>query len=538
MPESDGIGQRRDSQTAHPAVRGSLWVEMGGETVQPSFRSTGLRGLELLVERCRGPRPSTRLTALALACALALALPFAGGRARAADEGLRVKPSLGWSSGDHRLDLNLVSRFRTEFWDAHASEWDTFYALRTRVSAKYSFRNVVSLFAEFQDSRIYDLSAPSASGAGGLYRDWGNPGTPSRVHGDDLRQVWLELRPTEGLGVRIGRQDIKLGTQAMYKEGNWKYLKIKRASQRLVGTVGWTHGERSNDGVTAWYENDKHHVYGFFANPTTGVFDIDDAYSRQKHIRYGGVSWTAKRGTWLDNTEIRSFFLGYSDQRAAYPPGDGNGLEIYTLGFSAIGIYPMGAGNADLLIWTAVQFGDYGVLDHLAAAGVVEAGYQFTDVPTKPWLRAGINIASGDGDASDGDHGTFFNMLPTNHLYYGFADRLAFQNLMDLFAQLKLKPHERVGVDISVHHFRLVNDDDAKYFGTGAFTRGANFGIGANAPTGDNSFGTEIDAVVSVSLCPGMSLAGGYSRMWGHDFLNTKADENVDFAFLQLTLKY
>jgi hypothetical protein len=508
--------------------------------VRLSFAFANWRGLELPAGRCRQPRRSAFLRALAAACALALALPLAAGRAEAAggEDGLRVWPSFRWSSGDHSLDLTVSSRFRTEFWDAHAAEWDTFYALRTRVGAKYSYRNTVSLFAEFQDSRIYDLGA-NTSGAGALYRGFGGSNSPSRVHGDDLRQAWVELRPSEGIGIRAGRQDIKLGTQAMYSEANWRYLKIKRASQRLVGTVGWSHGERSNDAIAGSYETDNHHLYAFVANPTTGVFDIDDAYKRQEDILYGGISWTAKRGALIPNTEVRSFVLGYQDDRSMAKGGLPDEVEIYTAGFSAIGIYPMGPGNVDLLIWGAIQVGDFDDEDHLAGAGIVEAGYQLTEAPFKPWVRGGINIASGDGDPNDGDHNTFFNMLPTNHLYYGFADQLAFQNLMDLFAQLKLKLHERVGLNLFVHHFRLVTGNDMQYFGTGAFTKEGNFGFGGNPnPTGAKSYGTEVDAVVSASLCPGVSLSGGYSRLWGHDFLDGNADEDVDFAYLQVTLKY
>ena len=126
--------------------------------------------------------------------------------------------------------------------------------------------------------------------------------TPTVRH---LRQLWLDVKPIEGLGIRIGRQDINLGTEVMYPEGNWKYVKIKRGSQRLVGTVGWTHAERSNDGIRVAYDTGGHHLFAFAAQPTTGVFDIDDAYKRQGDILYGGLTWTVKRDTWLPNTELR-----------------------------------------------------------------------------------------------------------------------------------------------------------------------------------------------------------------------------------------
>jgi hypothetical protein len=479
-----------------------------------------------------------------LTLALLLSCGLGAGSALAEDpqeDGCRAAPSIGCVFGDHHVDLSVSTRLRTEFWDARAGDTDTFYAARTRIGLKYSFRDLVTLFGEFQDARIYSLS-PSSSGAGGLYRTFADG--RSRTHSDRLRQLWLEVRPLEGLGIRIGRQDIKLGTEAMYPEGNWKYLKIQRASQRLVGTVGWTHGERSNDGISVAYDTGNgHHIYGFAARPTTGVFDIEDAYHRQDDINYGGVSWTVKRDTWIPNTELRLFGLAYDDDRSARHGGRPDQVEVYTLGFSTIGVFPVGPGNVDVLVWGAYQFGDFtppgrlNDLDHNAAAGIFEVGYQFTEVPTKPWFRMGVNVASGDGDPNDSDHNTFFNMLPTNHLYYGFADQWAFQNLIDWFAQLMLKPHEKVGVNLTLHRFSLQNDDDFRYFGTGAYTR-SNFGYGAQPSRGYRSGGTEIDAVVNYDVNQHLSVQGGYAYMWGHGIFNNFRDENVSFGYLQVALKY
>ena len=223
----------------------------------------------------------------------------------------------------------LETRYRVEWWDAHKGQTDDFHALRTRVAAKFTYKSLFSLFAEFQDSRIYDLSA-NTSGAGALYRRFSKGGDSDHTNGQALRQAWLELRPIEGLSIRAGRTDIKLGTQAMYAEPNWKYLKINRASQRLVGTVGWTHGERSNDGGSLAYDTEGYHLYFFGAQPTTGVFDISGGYKRQPDIAYGGASLTAKRGTWLRDTELRGFFLGYSDNRPVEDGGKPRGRSRST----------------------------------------------------------------------------------------------------------------------------------------------------------------------------------------------------------------
>ncbi len=451
-------------------------------------------------------------------------------------DGCRVTPSIGCSFGEHSLDLSLVTRLRVESWRARAPSTETFYAARTRVGLEYSYGDLLTLFGEFQDARIYNLASDS-SGAGALYRAFSD----GRNHTDNqsVRQLWLDVKPIEGLGIRIGRQDIELGTEVMYPEANWKYVKIKRASQRLVGTVGWTHAERSNDAVRVSYDTQGggHHLFAFAAQPTTGVFDIKDAYQRQNDITYGGLTWTVKRDTWVPGTELRVFGLGYADDRGVSDGGLPNSVTIYTGGVSVIGFYPVGPGTLDLLAWGAYQFGRFNRLDHSAGAAILEAGYQLSDVPLEPWLRLGVNYASGDGDPTDGDHQTFFNMLPTNHLYYGFADQWAFQNLVDWFVQLMLEPHEKVGVNLALHQFYLANDNDARYFGTGAFNKQV-FGFGAQPSRGFGGGGTEIDAVASYTFNRHLSVEGGYSYMWGRGLFNASRYRNVSFGFLQLTLKY
>jgi hypothetical protein len=472
--------------------------------------------------------------------------PSAPAAQAASEDGCRVTPSIrcSWGGGDHVLGVGAESRARLEAWDSHRGDDSVFYAVRTRVRLQYDYKKLLTAFVEGQDAHLWSLNNDS-SGVAAVYRRFGPGANSSNTNGQDLRQAWLEIRPIEGLSLRGGRTDINLGTQAMYKESNWKYLKVKRASQRLVGTVGWTHGERSSDAGVASYDFDGYNVYAFGGRPTTGVFDINNAYESQGDILYGGLSFTSKRGTWLENTEIRPFFIAYSDTRGLDDGGIDGGVEVYTFGGSLIGIYPVGQGNLDLLVWAAGQAGDFGREDHLAGAGIVEVGYQLPDVATKPWFRAGINIASG-GDQT-GDHNTFFNLLPTNHLYYGFADQFAFQNLIDAFVQVMIKPHEKVSLNAMFHYFALVDDDDFQYFGTGAFSdkqRAGSFGYGARPSFGHNDVATELDLIANYAVNKHLGVQAGFAYLWDGDVWDANkaagnfASSDVMFGYLQVMLKY
>ena len=425
--------------------------------------------------------------------AILLALP-SGASSEEGEErtdGLRFRPGIAWSSGDHRVNLSFQNRYRYESWRARSKTTDGIHGNRMRLGIGYTWKDQVRLCAQGQLTHLFSLS-PNSSGAGALYRANTSGGRDSSTDSIRMRQLFLEAKPAPGSWVRAGRQDINAGTLIQYAEPNWTFLKFKRLSQRLVGTVGWTIGERSYDGAAARLSVDGHLIHAFAAEPTTGVFDIENAYKRQKDVVFGGVDWTVERGTWAENAEFSGFFIAYADDRnPAKVAGLFGDIEVYTLGASWLGIYPMGRGNLDVLLWGAFQFGDYkdsttsGVreLDQLAGAVIAEFGYQLTEVWGKPWLRAGVNYASGDSSPDDGDRNTFFNILPTNHLYYGYADQLAFQNLVDLLVQFKLAPLPNLGLELTFHQFWLPTDDDGRYFGTGAFNR-SSLGFGSSPSNG------------------------------------------------------
>ncbi len=462
--------------------------------------------------------------------------------AAAPEEGFHWKPGLGFSQGDHQADLRLEFRYRWEGWKAFATEADDFHGMRTRFALDYRFRDVVRLFAQGQQTAVLGLTG-NASGAGRLYRTHnGGDDDPSSVRPS---QLFLQLNPAEGSWVRLGREYVNMGTLIPYKEPDWRFLKIERMSQRLFGTVDWSQGARAYDGLEARLGLRGHQIHLFAVEPTTGVFVVDDeAYKRLKKVISGGLEWTAPRGTLFDQSEVGAFFVAYADGRdpadVAFLFGD---IELYTLGASWLGVYPLGPGRADALLWGAFQFGDYvdaGPVsgtqrrDQRAGAVIAEFGYRLPEVFAKPWLRAGVNYASGDGDLDDGKRTTFFNILPTNHLYYGYTDQLALQNLIDLLLQLRLAPLKKLGLDLTYHRFWLAKSDDFRWAGTGAFSR-ASLGYVPLSSNGSTDVGHELDVVVSYSPLRGVSLAAGFARLWGGSVFN---GSDVDFGYVQLVLKY
>ena len=69
-------------------------------------------------------------------------------------DGLRLAPAVRWQSGDHEIDLHFASRFRWELWSAFANGTDNIYGIRNRVSAGYTWRDRLRVFAEGQHASV------------------------------------------------------------------------------------------------------------------------------------------------------------------------------------------------------------------------------------------------------------------------------------------------------------------------------------------------------------------------------------------------
>jgi hypothetical protein len=448
-------------------------------------------------------------------------------------DGAHTTPSLYWKAGPHRVDVGAAARVRMEGWDTFSltnPDWDWFTGTRLRLSLRYAYAEKLAVYVEGQDVRLHGLDADLGAPVRGYFT---TGGLDSNTHGTSLRQAFVELRPAEGVTLRAGRQDVKLGGEVTYAEPNWRYLKAARLGERLIGTVGWTHVERGSDAGTLLVDRGGYALFAFAGRLTTGVFDADSAYRPLRNLVYGGAAFTAKRGEWLPNTELGAFAIAYDDERAITHGGIPGGAEVYTFGAHGVGVYPLGEAQLDAIAWIAGQAGDYGAADHGAWAGVFEAGVQLPKRFGKPWLRIGANLASGDSDPADDEHETFFNLLPTNHLYYGFADQLAFQNLKNLFVQLRFAPHEKLQLNAFVHYFSLMEAADARHAGTGAFSR-TSFGYVASPSNGARTVGVEYDLVATVALHRTTTLELGIAHLDAGRVL----PGDVDFAYVSLELKY
>lgn len=446
------------------------------------------------------------------------------------------------------VNIGLNIRLRNELWSTFENQGtDTdrtydFFLARARGFLDFSWENL-TLYVMGQGIKAFNLPSNAAFGLGPLYFSASDNKTdPGNFQ---FVEAYLNLKNIKGFYLKGGRIGYNDGAQVLYPDApklNW--LIQARLSERLIGNWDWTLVGRRFDGGTVGYSNNVFNLNLFGANVTFGGFDVDDGLWKDLDtVVVTGGAFTLKKDVLVPDTQFQLFNYYYFDSRTPAKNLAGDDLEINTTGVSMVGAYDAGPGQIDLLLWFAFQLGNFGDQDQRAFAFIAEAGYQFLELPWKPWLRAGIAYASGDGNQDDSDNGTFFNMVPTNHKWYGYTDSFAFMNLINPNFHISLLPHDKVGLQIDGNLFYLASDEEVWISGSGPFNDSV-FGYAFRAPLVGNSIernmGGEVGFTLAIKPVDFLSFDLGYYHLFGGDGVRTVFDgENqMDWFYAQATISF
>jgi alginate export protein len=452
-------------------------------------------------------------------------------------------------SASLRTRGELVDWFRPPDGVAHdGAERYAFFASQLRVGARAVFPHL-EVGVDVQDTRLTGLpddatlAPPQGSlGPGAVYFLH----THSTTQGETfLKQAFLSLRQG-GVAATAGRFDYRDGLETVPADATLATLKRTRIAERLVGPFEFTHVTRSFDGVRLVLDRPSWNVTALGSRPTQGGFEV--SANRELDVWLAGLALTLKRLPFGPPVDGRLFYLFYDDERsvtkvdngrdAAGRPAPQTGtLAIHTIGAHALTAFDAGPGTVDLLAWGAGQGGRWGDLTHSAWAYALEGGYQLPRLPAAPWLRAGIDRSSGDGDPSDREHGTFFQLLPTARIYA----QLPFYDLMnseDVFAMLILQPHPLVTVRTDYHWLRVTSGRDLWYSGGGA-SNDTIFGYAGSPANGRHGLASLADLSVTLALWRQVTLAGYYGHAFGGGVVGESfAGRDADYGFVEMTLRY
>lgn len=288
-------------------------------------------------------------------------------------------------------------------------------------------------------------------------------------------------------------------------------------AQRLVSPLPWGNTLRTWDGVTAEWRSGAWSVTGL----ATAYVPVDK--------------------TEYNSPDDDITLFGVYATRAPQPGG--HGLDLYALGnerpevavngtagdeerqtFGARGWGPLSA-RTDYEVEGAWQIGEVGDEDVEAWFLAAQTGWKPEGWAGAPRLWVGLDAASGDDDPGGGV-GTFHQLFPLGHAYFGAIDAIGRQNILGASAGSKWIVDDATSVSVAGHAFRLMSADDALYDAGGAATR-----------TGFDSrdVGFEVDLLVDRKLGRHSAAYAGYSHFFaGEAIEETGPDEDIDFFYLGL----
>jgi hypothetical protein len=375
-------------------------------------------------------------------------------------------------------------------------------------------------------------------------------GLAERDGGLDLHQafVFLGNHKEFPVSVKLGRQELAYG------------------DQRLVGHFRWNNNARTFDGIKVRYQtapfgvdlftggvvyNDHRNLNianfqdlfssAYFNFPSVAKNELVEGYLLARNVSRGIVTdnWTgvaapfrfpAPQDTYTAGLRIKSKPL-------AYGPWDYAVEAMYQFG-NKTAVFPATAPAAAL---SAPR------LDLKAYAIVLQAGHTWSDHSAQPRLAVLYSYGSGDRNATDGRVGTFQNLFPTNHLFYGYMDLSSLQNLHDLRFVYSLKPRPNLSLAIEAHIQALASTDDFWYNVAGVPRNFAGAAAGSGRgyrinPSYSRDLGQELDVVLGWSFTPSGQLEVGLSHYFRGDYikesLSAVGSKDANYAYVQTAFNF
>lgn len=404
------------------------------------------------------------------------------------------------------LSLGGDARARVESWrnfnfgaPVGASHDDTFVLTRWRTHADWHAANHgLRFFVE---------------GKGAYASDRDLPGGIRSIDEDkfELQQAFVEFDlpgfadlTDSPLRVRVGRQLLAFG------------------AQRLVSGLPWANALRTWDGgridttIGGW----KVTALGTVFVPTTSR-GLGESDSRNQLQGLYLTRPAAEGGGGVD------YYLLRTDT----PPRAFNGSTgrdaRWTLGTRQWG--PL-ATHGDYELELSYQVGSTGAHDVTAWSFASQIGYS---LPGETSLRlwAGFDWASGDSQAG-GRVGTFNQLFPLGHAYFGITDVIGRQNIIDLSAGASWKPTPALTLNTAWHHFRADETADAIY----------NPGGGVVRPGGSYtaaSIGDEFDLTGRWSFSRHWVFEAGFGHFFaGKAIAQSGPAGDIDFVYVSTTATF
>lgn len=204
-------------------------------------------------------------------------------------------------------------------------------------------------------------------------------------------------------------------------------------------------------------------------------------------------------------------------------------MNRQTIGGRVLGTIPQTPVRVELE--GAGQFGTVG--SENISAGMFSSLFSlpFDATPLTPVVYTGYDWASGDSGAG-GSVGTFDQLYPLAHKYFGFMDLVARQNIHSVQAGMKFSPVRGSVFAMTWHSFWLADGTDALYGASGKVLR-------FDPTASSKHVGVEVDLTFKYVFVRGFDTLIGYSHFFPGNYVSeTGPDDNVDFFYLSLQYSF
>ncbi|HEY1858796.1 MAG TPA: alginate export family protein, partial [Gemmataceae bacterium] len=274
---------------------------------------------------------------------------------------------------------------------------NNYQLLRSRVYGDLWFEDKVRVYVEYIDAQTFNQNLPPA---------------PIDVNKSDLLNAFIDLKLMDIDGspvyVRGGRQELCFG------------------SQRLISPLDWANTLRTFNGVQMFRYSEKFDASAFWTQPIiinpTRFDSVDDKQN------FSGL-WLTERP--VKNQAIDLYYLNLdNDNHNVLGQAVGGTRVRGSFNTSTFGTRY--AGNQGDLLFDfegMYQFGPWSNQNTSAGAYTSDVGWNFSKLPMTPQFWVGYDFAAGDHHPGTTDtHGTFNQLFPFGHYYFGFLDLVGRMN--------------------------------------------------------------------------------------------------------------
>jgi hypothetical protein len=416
-------------------------------------------------------------------------------------------------AGDVYLSLGAQARYRYELFDnfnfgaAGMQDDDGYHLLRLLYHADLHVGPNLRAFVQMIDAWADDRDP------------FERPGVDENDF--DFHQAFGDLKLPVGddgsVTLRGGRQNLIYG------------------AQRLISPLDWTNTRRTFDGgkATLVFPGGRNTLDVFWVHPV--IVDetrldsfIDDQDFAGAYDTLSLPDFLPGAGTKLD------LYLLYLDKFAATFAEGTATEERWTVG----GRLYATPKPFDFDVEGAIQFGEFGGGDIFAYMIAAEVGYMLAETALTPRLYLGFDLASGDDDPGDGDLGTFDQLFPLGHAYFGYIDAIGRQNIIDLHPGVELTFLEnksyakKLSLRGDYHVFWRQSTDDAVYGVQGQIQR-------ADGGSDERFVGSEVDLLLNWQVDRHLAAYLGYSHFFAGDFIeDTGPGEDINFFYAAVTYTF